>query len=403
MKKILDTILRIILIVVFLLPYILNPIDVIAAYKLTDNTTIKDMNKELENLKAEKVRQQNEKKLTQSQYNSKTSESAAAHKEKEEIIVKVEEAEAAIIESEKEIDRVTEEINELMKFMQVSDGGNVYLNYILSSSNITDLLVKTAAVEQLTKNNEDIIDRQKAAIKNNEDLKEELRLRNIELDDKIEELRKKISSLGSRLKELSEMADDIDTEIKNLNEYIKYYKSICKSEDQKISTCSSIIASTGWMRPLSKGRITSPFGYRTNPITGAINSFHEAIDIGGNPEGTNVYATAYGEVAAVNYRMSCGGNRVFIHVKIKDTIYTVLYVHLLSYSVKVGDKVTVDTVIGKVGGGAQTKGWETCSTGAHLHYSISKGRHTSVSSSFLANAVNPPGYPGAGVWFYSRI
>ena len=81
--------------------------------------------------------------------------------------------------------------------------------------------------------------------------------------------------------------------------------------------------------------------------------------------------------------------------------------------VKVGDVVTQQTVIGTVGGGGKTLkvngGWDTCSTGYHLHYAVTKGfylgggseGYTSYSK-YISNSIQPPNLPAYGKWYYSR-
>ena len=138
------------------------------------------------------------------------------------------------------------------------------------------------------------------------------------------------------------------------------------------------------------------------------------IDIGGNTEGTPVYATANGVVAGVvdgkavtrrNGKKSCGGNIVYIHVMVGGKRYTLTYGHLLSYNVKTGQQVNITTQIGTVGGGPQTWSWDRCSTGPHLHYQISRGYYMVDYQAFSllnAKAIKPNGYPAKGVMWYNR-
>ena len=44
--------------------------------------------------------------------------------------------------------------------------------------------------------------------------------------------------------------------------------------------------------------------------------------------------------------------------------------HLHAVKVKIGDVVTINTIIGTVGGG---ESYDGCSTGPHLHFGIMKG------------------------------
>ena len=403
MKKLVDGIIRTLLILLMLTPYFITPMEAKANFSMNNNPTIREMRRELDRLRAERTRQQNERNLTQNQINNARNSSNQARVERDRTINRIAQTEEEIKESEEQIEKSREQIDELMVFLQVTESHNVFLEYIASATSVTDFIVKAAVVDQMTRNNERIIENQRELIQRNENLKEELRQRNVQLNNQIVELQESMNVLGSRLKELVDLADDIDTEIRNLENNINFWRRECNNnEDIRINTCVRIDGSAGWTRPLVQGRITSPFGPRVSPITGQVNSFHDGIDIGGNPQGTPIFASAAGIVAVVNHRMACGGNRVILHVNVNGQTFTVLYAHLLSVNVSVGDTVNINTVIGTVGGGNLTP-WDRCSTGPHLHYSIVRGRHTSVNSAFVANAINPPGFPGVGVTWRTRV
>ena len=98
---------------------------------------------------------------------------------------------------------------------------------------------------------------------------------------------------------------------------------------------------------------------------------------------------------------------VYIWAYIKGQPYTLVLMHLLTINVSVGDEVTVNTVIGTVGGGS-TKSYDKCTTGAHLHYGVSKGNHylktkSETYSKFVANLMQAPGFKDVGYRFYSRV
>ena len=227
------------------------------------------------------------------------------------------------------------------------------------------------------------------------------------------EYEEKISDLKTSLIDIQEGAKDIDEEIAEMKSTIKMYENMgCKDAD-KLSTCIKVGNNAGWTKPLNRGVITSAFGYRIHPVYGD-KRFHNGIDIGGNGEGTKIYAPATGVVAIVSIpgqngvkSPRCGGKMVYLWVTIQNVKYTVVFMHLLDINVKEGQQVTTSTVIGTVGGGKKTKSWESCSTGAHLHYGVSKNNHytadkTQTYSKFTANYINPPGFPNKNGWFYSR-
>jgi murein DD-endopeptidase MepM/ murein hydrolase activator NlpD len=110
--------------------------------------------------------------------------------------------------------------------------------------------------------------------------------------------------------------------------------------------------------PVAGGRVTSPFGYRTHPLSGE-RKLHQGIDIGGLPVGTQVNATAGGQVVFAG-NSGCAGNMVKIA---HGNGYLTKYFHLNSISVSAGQTVSRGQ---KVGGLGQTG----CVTGPHLHYEV---------------------------------
>lgn len=106
-----------------------------------------------------------------------------------------------------------------------------------------------------------------------------------------------------------------------------------------------------------KGWITSTMGYRQDPITGG-SDFHPGLDIAAD-RGEPVYATAAGTVRQTGFQNGYGNLVMLDHGFGLQTRYG----HLLSYSVKAGDKVKRGDVIGRVGATGRA-------TGYHLHYEV---------------------------------
>lgn len=169
-------------------------------------------------------------------------------------------------------------------------------------------------------------------------------------------------------------------------------KVIKEDEDNKLKeNLDEIIEDTKFRKPLVKGKISSGYGYKTNPSTGT-RIFHNGLDIAGNSEGTKVYATANGVVGQIVRKVVCGGNQIYVYHNINGEQVTSLYKHLLTINVSVGDKITSDTVIGTVGGGKGTSNWDKCSTGAHLHFTLANGWYGKTYTSyenFLKNTYDP--------------
>lgn len=370
--------------------------------------TLADLRQELKSLQAEKKRNEQTKNETQSEINSKKNAVASAHEEIEKAKTNINIAEQEIEDSKAEIDKLTAETEALLVFMQQMNGENSYVQYVTGSSTMTELVMRLAAVDQITTYNQQTLEDLEELINKNEQLKLELEQKQIDLNKKIENYEAKISSLGKNLADLAEVSEDIDDQIKNQKALIKTYEDMGCGENQLLTQCVEVANNAGWRKPLARGVVTSLWGYRKSPITGA-QQFHNGIDLAGNSEGTKIYASASGTVAAITWKSSCGGNKVYIHSYVNGKSYTHYYFHLLNINVKVGDKVTTETVIGTVGGGKKTRSYDKCSTGAHLHFGIAtgfylgagKGSYSSYSK-LVANNIQPPGFGKKGSWFYSR-
>ncbi len=111
--------------------------------------------------------------------------------------------------------------------------------------------------------------------------------------------------------------------------------------------------------PINAFAVTSPFGVRYHPIH-LQRHFHGGIDVKGR-SGLPVKATAPGFVTQVGYQSSIG---LFVQVQHAYGFETV-YGHLASHCVKVGQRVSINDEIGRVGQTGLT-------TGPHLHYVIKK-------------------------------
>ncbi len=374
----------------------------------TNAKTLGGLKNELAALKNKKNQKDNEKKLTQGQIASSNQSISNA---KNEITVnqgKVEQAKSDIITLNGEIEDTKESIKKTMETYQLTDGSNVYLEYVFDATSYEDLVYRYAIVEQIIDYNNEQIDKYNDLIKKNEQLQVDLANREVELNKQIDELGNKIESLGDKLEQISEDTMDVQDEINSTQELINYYKNLGCKDDQDLNECVSIKGDTGYMRPLNRGVITSYYGYRVNPLSGSGTKFHSGIDIGGNSEGTNVYATANGMVGKIIRKASCGGNQVYVFHTINGKQVTSMYMHLLTINVSLGDQVTSGTVVGTVGGGRGTSGWERCSTGAHLHFTLASGWYgkTYISyGTFLANTYDPQktlGLPNKGIYWSGR-
>lgn len=124
-------------------------------------------------------------------------------------------------------------------------------------------------------------------------------------------------------------------------------------------------SASGCLWPIaSSHRVTSPFGWRTHPITGR-QHLHGGIDIAA-PNGTPILAAKAGVVVISLYGSSYGNYVVLSH---PDGTRT-LYAHMSQRSVSAGDTVRQGQTVGLVGSTGS-------STGNHLHFETWTGSSSS--------------------------
>jgi murein DD-endopeptidase MepM/ murein hydrolase activator NlpD len=104
-------------------------------------------------------------------------------------------------------------------------------------------------------------------------------------------------------------------------------------------------------------RVSSPFGARTDPFTGA-PGLHQGVDLAA-PEGTLVAAAAPGVVRAAGER---GGYGLCVEIAHEDGTST-LYAHAAETLVVEGEPVAAGQPIARVGSTGR-------STGPHLHFEV---------------------------------
>lgn len=313
----------------------------------------------------------------------------------------IEDSKVKIEELNKEIKEKKKEIDNLLSFMQISEGDNVYLEYIFEATSFTDFIYRSAIVEQLTKYNDELIDDMYKKIEENKQLQKKLAK---QIEDSEKEMNKLNNLLNSANVSLNQLVDehvdieeDMDASKKQYEYFKKEFKNNGCSENTDINVCLKVPSSTGFIRPLVKATVTSEFGMRYHP-TRHIWTLHSGIDLG-VPIGTNVYPAANGVVTKIarvkNPNIagsSCGGNKIYVKHLVNGKEFVTVYMHVHTIKVNLGDYVTVNTVIAGSGGG---ESYDYCTTGPHLHFSIMKGKSYLQPRNYVS-------FPAKGKKFTSR-
>ena len=197
-----------------------------------------------------------------------------------------------------------------------------------------------------------------------------------ELDEKKEQFEKELADAEQKLADLKhdyQVAIDREEEEKRLNQYLS-------SNGGGVNTDAQ---GRKWVIPCHYTRISSRFGYRTDPFTGKPGAYHKGIDLASpcymQKDGTTkspIYATRGGVVIRAGWGDSEGWYVTIDH----GDGFRSIYMHMCCRPfVKEGQTVYAGDVIGCIG----TTG---SSTGNHLHFGISLN----------GTYVNPANYIGIG-------
>ena len=134
---------------------------------------------------------------------------------------------------------------------------------------------------------------------------------------------------------------------------------------------SNVTVGSSWLVPCSYRMVSSPFGFRESPTTGA-SKYHQGVDLAA-PAGTPIIASRGGTVTVAGYSNSAG---YYVTINHGDG-FSSIYMHMTNYVVSSGQSVAAGQLIGYVGSTG-------VSTGPHLHFGVS----------YAGTYVNPMAYIG---------
>lgn len=288
--------------------------------------------------------------------------------------------EKEIEESNQKIAKKKEDSKKIMKYFQVVNGENTYLEYIFGATSITDMIYRMSVVEQLTEYNQKIVKELTKLIEENNKKKSELQEKQKELDKLKNDLQDQKERIEADSASIRETMPSTKDQIKMYQNQVTYWKNKgCKSSDVLGITCgvpkkvsggaSGITAANGFRFPVAGGSITNGYGG---------HSGHLGIDVTrgsrANSYGAPIYAVAIGEVIA-KYYDNAGAKVIKIVHNYNGRLVFSTYAHLKDFNVNEGDLVTPDTIIGYMGNTgycipAPSAACPYC--GTHLHLEMSE-------------------------------
>ncbi len=360
--------------------------------------TLQELKNELAELERKYEENKSNKELTDNEIKKVNSEIASILVSISEIKNDIKKSEDDIIASQKQIDQKSEETDELLKFLQVSSGENVYLEYIFEAESYTDFIYRYSVVSQLTEYNNNLMNELKELIASLEKKKVELSSKQSSLESKSKELNSKMITLKTNAATYDKEGSTIEEDIRDYKKEIKYYEKLGCKLNQDVSTCIATPISFGWSYPLSYLTVSDDYtGYdhqRPN-----IGGYHHGIDLWHpNIHGAPIYPAAKGTIARIGW-ISGGGNAIYIYHNVNGIDYTTVYMHMNEFASGMyqGKEVTTDDVIGYVGNTGE-------SFGAHLHFGVATGHHASFFNSYAFDPRKILAFPAmdSGIYYYRR-
>lgn len=244
-----------------------------------------------------------------------------------------------------------------------------YLSILFNSSSFEELLDRTIMISEIMDYNNDLINlliatqeelgEAQAELQSERDAQQALRDEQAAARAKLEVQRAEANSLVKQILSQESAFAATRAEIEREEEAIQA-EIVRLSKELAAQQQNNNQALGGYIWPTDSHRITSPFGTRVSPTTGASTN-HKGVDIGGVGYNSNIYAAKAGTVI-ISTKVSSYGH--YIAISHGDGNIT-LYAHLSSRKVSVGDWVEQGEVIG-------ISGSSGISTGPHLHFEITE-------------------------------
>lgn len=301
--------------------------------------------------------------------------------------------------AEDRLEALNQENKERIRTME-EEGEVSYWEVLFKANSFSDLLDRLNMVEEIAASDKrrlqelsDAANKVEEAQAELETEKGELETTKKDLDDTQTEMNEKSKESEALLQELLQKADDLEAleeECKEQeNAFLKQIAAMevqfnaAKQREWEAWKATSVPATTagggsngsggnsggnpggssggssgGWLVPCSYTSITSPFGNRVSPTSGA-STYHQGVDLD-TGTGDNVYASRAGVVTVAGWGNAAGN---YVQINHQDG-FSSIYMHLKSSCVSAGQIVSAGELIGFTGATGIT-------TGDHLHFGIS--------------------------------
>ncbi len=355
------------ILVVVLVLLAFRPVDV-SANSISDlQQQMKENNKKIEELKAERKRLANEKASTSNEIAKLDLELAGLNAEADGLQLEINDLNAKIEANGVAIEQLIVEIDEnnltLEQRLRASyKRGDVgYIEIVLNSENLIDALTRMDMIQLIVREDVNLLKDIQEQKTNLEELKaqqekekEGVKAAKAKLDDKKKQVE---ASQSAKEVYMAELQNDMK-EMQASEERMLKANSEVEKKIQQLQLDSEYAGGKMlWPLPTNQNRITSYFGKRSHPLYGYWSN-HRGIDIR-CPYNTEVYAANSGVVIVAESHWSYGNYVIIDHGGKIATVYG----HNTKLLVSVGQEVNRGDVIALSGSTGE-------STGPHLHFEV---------------------------------
>ena len=285
------------------------------------------------------------------------------------INIQVDELMVQIADNENKLAKVQKEYDDLQglvdaRLIRMYEAPKLeFVGILLNSQSVTEFLSTYYALKQLTECDTELLETVKTQKREIETTKKILaeKKKQVISDKQTQQKKAQVLSNSKTMREyyISKLTKEEQTLQSQIDEYNKQVSEI--EAEIKLLALNSISSdyiggAILWPVP-GYTRLTSLYGMRVHPITGAYK-LHTGIDIGA-PLGTSFIAAANGIVSKATYNTAYGNMVIIDHGGGVQT----LYAHGSEILVQLGQTVSAGTEVLKVG----STGY---STGPHAHFEI---------------------------------
>lgn len=262
------------------------------------------------------------------------------------------------------------------------NGSGSFLAYLFNASDLGELLTAVDDIGEIMESDRELEEAYIAARENTEAVVAEYEAYKADIVAKQDELRAEQDKLQAELDEATQIITDITADLESNAAVLEEFEQAEREAETNVANMvialekqrqqeaaasgggysnGSTVVGTGqfsWPVP-SCTYLTSRFGMRVHPITGATKS-HTGIDIGAE-SGATIVAADGGTVVLAGVNSGYGNCVMIDH----GNGYKTLYAHMSSIAVTNGQAVTKGDTVGYVGSTG-------LSTGPHCHYEVWK-------------------------------